>query len=271
MPASLLQLQRSIQSFLLNPAHDVRGLVRGMVQGSARAPQDLRLGVYTEAYIQRLLEALATDYSGLKSYLGDEQFTQLIHAYIEMYPSRHFSLRWLGAELANFIATSAPYSEHPDLVDLANFEWAQCHAFDAADAMPIVLSALVNLSGEQWLDLQLQLHPSVQLLTLRSNTPAIWLALSEDTEPPELQLFSQPQIWLVWRQDLRLLFRELPVPEAHALAQFAGDKLFADVCDGLSTFMPEAEVPGYAAGLLRRWIEAGLITAIRIGPDSTIS
>ena len=267
MSASLLQQQRDVQGFLLKPADGVFAAVKNLVKGSTQAPQELRLAVYAEAYRLRLQEALAVDYAGLKNYLGDEHFSELAHAYIKQYPSRHFSLRWFGAQLANFIAATAPYSEHPDLVDFANFEWVQCHAFDAANATPIEMAALASLSGERWFELQLQLHPSVQVVTLHSNAPAIWSALSEEIDPPALELFSQPKTCLVWRQDLRILFRELSAPEAYALVQFAANKMFADVCDGLVAYMPETEIPGYAAGLLRRWIEAGLITAIKFSVD----
>jgi len=268
MSASLLQLQCDIQEFLLNPTPAMRAAVTGIVKGSPRAPQTLRLDVYGEAYRLRLQEALAVDYAGLKNYLGDENFSELACAYIQQCPSRHFSLRWLGSQLADFIAATKPYSEHPDLVDFANFEWAQCHAFDAADTAPIEIAALASLSGEQWFDLRLQLHPSVKLLTLHSNAPVLWLALNEEVDPPELELFSRPKTWLVWRQDLRILFRELSAPEAYALTQFAENKVFADVGDGLVAYMPETEVPGYAAGLLRRWIEAELITAINFTTDT---
>lgn len=258
MTLSLLQIQRGVQEFLLHTAIKSAPLIRAPMGVSARD----RLDIYADGYRVRLLEALASDYTGLKKYLGDDVFKTLGRAYIDRYPSRHFSLRWFGKMLPDFAASTAPFNRHVEITELARFEWAHGLVFDAVDVTPLAISELAALAPAAWLDLRFELQPALQLLKLNSNAPLLWSALNNDEIPPPLQLHETACDWLVWRQDLRILFRELPLEEAIALTAFADGYCFADVCAQLCERLPESQVPGYAAGLLRQWIDAGLIKKI---------
>lgn len=258
MSSALHETQLRVQDFLLQAGKPVDDLIKP----AGRAPIDVRTGIYAEAYRARLVAALAADYAGLHGWLGDDGFTQLVHAYIENHPSRYFSLRELGGALAEFVATTLPYREHDEIADMARFEWAQCAVFDAADTVPVVVEQLAQLDPSMWLTLRLRLQPALQCISLRSNAPAIWSALNAEQIPPALELSENATTWLVWRQDLRSLFRELTADEAWTLDSFANGGDFADACMGLAEKMPEEAVPGYVAGLLRRWIEAGLIIEV---------
>lgn len=258
MTMSLLQLQRGVQEFLLYSTVDRAPLIRIPPRASAQ----VRLGIYGDAYRARLLEALATDYAGLKKYLGDDVFDAMGLAYIERYPSQNFSLRWFGKMLSDFAVTIAPYSHHGEIAELARFEWAQGLVFDALDVTPLTTVELAAVAPAVWLNLRFEFQPALQLLKLKSNTPLLWSALSADETPPPLQMHELTRTWLVWRQDLRVLFRELPDEEMMAMSAFADGCSFADVCGQLCERLPESQVPGYAAGLLRRWIDAGLIQKI---------
>jgi len=68
-------------------------------------PRSTRIAIYANAYHARFVEALAADYSALKTYLGDDEFEQLINAYIEAYPSQYFSMRYVGQHLSDFCAS----------------------------------------------------------------------------------------------------------------------------------------------------------------------
>lgn len=258
MTLSLLQLQRDLQQFLLHTSIESAPLIRASTRNS---PRD-RLDIYANAYRVRLLEALATDYAGLKKYLGDDVFDALGQVYIDRYPSRHFSLRWFGKMLPDFAAETAPYNHHVEIAELARFEWAHGLVFDAVDVTPLTIAELAAVAPTAWLDLRFELQPALQLLKLNSNAPLLWSALNDDETPPPLQLHESARAWLVWRQDLRILFREMPDEEATALTAFAEGCCFSEVCEQLCERLPESQVPGYAAGLLRHWIEAGLIKKI---------
>lgn len=251
----LAELQAAVQGFLLDPGQSIEHLIAA----SARIAPAIQVGVYAEAYRARLVEALDADFSGLHAYLGDDEFQRLVHAYLAAHPSRNFSLRWFGAELAAFLAVHPVYAEHRELAEMARFEWAQCHAFDAPDVNAIDTARLAALAPDRWLGLRLQLHPSLVRLDLHTNAPALWLALNDDEVPPALAQQEQSRPWLVWRHDLKILFRVLTEAEAFGLDQFRAGATFSAVCERLCDWFAAEEVPTQAAGFLRCWVDAGLV------------
>jgi hypothetical protein len=262
MSDSLAHQQQRLQQFLLGAGAPVsRGSIAPAIRTTTRVPAAMRLGIYAEAYRARLHDALATDYAGLQKYLGDSTFAALAQAYIDANPSTHFSLRWFGKALPEFVAATAPYNGHLELAELARFEWAQGLVFDAPDVEPLTIADLAAVPAAAWPTLVFTLMPAMRIETLQSNAPPIWSALNDDAAPPELEL-SAPIAWLLWRQDLRILFRPLAMQEAIALQAFAAGDNFSEVCAQLCEHMAAATVPGYTAGMLRHWIGSGLIAAI---------
>ncbi|MGK2913509.1 MAG: HvfC/BufC N-terminal domain-containing protein [Porticoccaceae bacterium] len=257
-PRGLTELQTALQQFLLDPRQPVEHLIAA----NARMPPATQVGVYAEAYRARLAEALDADFAGLHAYLGDDEFERLVHAYLADHPSRHFSLRWFGLYLADFLAANLPYSEHPDISEMARFEWAQCDAFDAPDTAVIGMAEFAAIAALQWPELRLGFHPSLVRLDLHANVPALWLALNAGESPPALERLDQPQPWLLWRSELRVLFRPLTAAEAFGLDQFRAGATFTTACEGLCQWFPPEDVPLQAATQLRRWVEDGLVIQV---------
>lgn len=96
-------------------------------------------------------------------------------------------------------------------------------------------------------------------LDLHTNAPALWLALNAEQVPPALEYADQPQPWLVWRHELKILFRALTDAEAFGLDQFRAGATFSAVCERLCDWFTPEEVPARAAGYLRYWVDAGLV------------
>ncbi|MGB5146627.1 MAG: DNA-binding domain-containing protein [Porticoccaceae bacterium] len=253
--SGLARLQAAVQRFLLDPGQPVEHLIAA----NARLPPATQVGVYAEAYRARLVEALDADFSGLHAYLGDDEFRRLVHAYLAEHPSRNFSLRWFGAELAAFLAVHPVYAPHRELAELACFEWAQCHAFDAPDVIAIDGARLAAIASDRWPGLRLQFHPSLTRLDLHTNAPALWLALNEDEVPPALEQQEQSRPWLVWRHDLKILFRSLTEAEAFGLDRFRAGARFSAVCEQWCDWFAPEDVPAQAAGYLQHWINAGWV------------
>src|ERR1700690_958004 len=128
--------------------HDLQSLFQGRVlEGGSGIAAELigsvaddfseRLETYTEGYRSRLLEALGTTFPALKSALGDLEFERTLRQFIEVTPSRNYSIRYYGQGLAEFALTARADSEAPVLHDLARWEWLLADVFDAADDEPI--------------------------------------------------------------------------------------------------------------------------------------
>lgn len=268
--SELLRIQRALQNHLLqnpplqNPVlgsddTDVNAALSSLIVESERVPRATRLHIYANAYRARIAEALSVDFSGLHTYVGDEALAELIDAYIERHPSHYFSLRNTGSELANYLKMTAPYAEHAELHELAQFEWALCHAFDAADAMCADAAYFSTLPPQQWPDITLQFLPSLRILSMRSNAPEIWKSLNAEKAPPVVEISAKEQPWIVWRRELKILFRPLDAVEKIALDIFMRGETFSNVCNELAEELPESEVPQRSVNILQQWLADGLI------------
>jgi hypothetical protein len=253
---TLRGLQAQFQAYLLRP--EQRAIVE-RVTSNAKVSAETRLGIYAEAYRLRLIEALDTDFPVLHALLGDDEFDRMARAYIDAHPSRHFSIRWFGKRLSEFLRAAAPYNEHSALAEMATFEWTMTLAFDAANDPLIALGDMAALPPASWPGMRLTAHASLHRLDLRWNVPAVWKAhtAGDDVNAPVENPL--PVAWIVWRQDLTTYFRSLSVDEAWALDTLIAGQTFADICQGLCEWIDAQHVATHAAGLLKSWISDGMI------------
>lgn len=257
----LHDLQAVFQSFLLRG--DEQMLQR--VTGTAKASAPRRLAIYYDAYRLRLLEALDSNYPVLHAWRGDDEFEKLGLAYLDAHPSTHFSIRYFGHRLSEYLASAETCRDKPYLGEMAALEWAMSEAFDAADSPGVDLDAMASIPPGAWPEMRLALHASVRRLDLRWNVPAIWKAIKEEQAPEEPRTGEWPQPWLVWRQDLKIFFRSLSVDEAWAIDAVRAGEPFASICEGLVEWIDARNVALHAAGLLKRWITDGMIVNIAPG------
>jgi len=254
---TLAELQARLQSAVLT-AHTAPAL--GELVSTPTVEAAARLGVYRDAYRLRLLEALEADFPMLARHLGSDAFEALGRAYIESHPSGHFSLRWYGEALPEWLA--AERSGRPELAELAAFEWALCAAFDAADGPQLTVAEMAAVPPEQWGALQLSLHPSVQRRSFLWNVGALWNRLHAGEPAGMVEREERAVGWVFWRRDLRTWFRAVGAEGAAVLSALARGDTFGEICEALCRWHDEEAASGAAAGLLKGFIEEGLIGAI---------
>ncbi|HYA39168.1 MAG TPA: DNA-binding domain-containing protein [Candidatus Methylomirabilis sp.] len=266
----LQSLQSDFQSFLLRREE---GLL-SRVAGTARVDAQTRVAIYYDAYRQRLLEALDANYPVLHAWIGDDEFEQLGLAYLDAHPSQHFSIRYFGHRLPEFLGAEA-HRDRPYLAEMAALEWALSEAFDAADDEIMRIEDIAGIPPDAWPGMRLRFHASVRRLNLSWNVPAIWKAINQNieaekngaeatTEVPAPAAEEYPRAWLIWRQELKTYFRSLPVDEAWAIDTAVAGGSFAEICEGLTEWIDAQNVAVHAAGLLKQWITNGLIREIVI-------
>lgn len=249
----LKEFQQRFENYLLDdsgaPPAELLELVRG---GPALGAVE-GLQIYHHAYRARLVEALRGDYPSVHHWLGDEEFDDLAHAYLRAHPSAHFSLRWLGARLADFIESWLVPEQAESLAELARLEWAFTLAFDAAEGEPLTLEHMARLSPGEWPALRLALLPSVQQVPCRHNSLALWRAVKEEREFPGSHLLERPELCLAWRQGLVGQYRSLAEEEGRALLGMVEQGWsFARLCEELGE-------PMQAAQWLKLWISEGVV------------
>ncbi|ODR98666.1 hypothetical protein AUC68_09755 [Methyloceanibacter methanicus] len=169
------------------------------------------------------------------AYLGDEAFSDLARGYIAAHPSDKRNARWFSRYLPEFARTTAPFSEHREVAELAALEKALADAFDGPDTAPVSLEELAAIPPEDWVNLVFTPQPAATRLRFKTNAADIWTALNGEDSPPEPAQLPEPQTILVWRQDLMSRFRPLGPEEAMMWAEAAKGVRFGVLCEMVAT------------------------------------
>jgi hypothetical protein len=226
---------------------------------------DVRLAIYGNAYFSRLEEALESDFEILKQLLGEEVFSEACMAYTHQYPSHYYSLRWFGRDFPAFLGYKADTGEHHWPAELAQLEWSFTGAFDAADAASLTEADAAAIPPEAWPELRMQFHPSVRMFSIWWNTLARWRAAKNAQPIPEPVRLSEPAQCLLWRHELMTQYRSMEADEAVALQAALAGASFSEICGALAEEMQDQEmVPMQAAGFLKTWLAAGMITVFDV-------
>jgi hypothetical protein len=238
--------------------------ILGDVKDSATESRSVLFGVYRHAYVARLAEILGDDYEQVHAYLGDEGFARLVKAYIDANPSDRRSARWFGRHMPTFARETAPFSNHREVSEIAALEKALSDAFDGPNAEPLSIDQLAALAVDDWPRLVFQPHPTTIRLTFTTNAADIWSALKDETAPPKLERFPEPQALLVWRQDFMAHFRPFGAEESMMWNEAARGVRFGVLCEMVAMFGGEDEAELRAATYLRGWIDLGLLTGFKL-------
>ena len=258
----LARTERLFQDGLLGRSREIMPHVRGNERESA----DTMFGVYCNAYWARLVECLGNDFPGLKALLGDAAFGQLARAYVAQHPSQHPSIRWAGRKLAEFAASEGPYRDDPWISDMARFDWALAHAFDAADAPAAGLVDLASVPPEFWGSIRLTLHPTVDFFRIRTPVDEVQPALVNEAGPDGAHAFDRAARCdrgvLVWRIEHDVKFRGVDNAEIACLEAVRSGATFGDMCELLARALDEEAATMRAAQTLQGWLEWGIVTRV---------
>lgn len=254
----LMSLQDKFQAYLL----DANNQIEDLIVGTDKVPVELRLMVYGNAYRSRLLEALESTYPVLKAYLGDDDFYQLGHEYLDAFPSTYPSIRWFGDQLSAFLKDHEYYSNHPYLAELALVEWTMTLVFDAADSSILTVEDINLLPGDAWETLKIQFIPSMHRLSLSWNVFEIWQTISADGEPPEPVASVTPVHWVLWRNALINHYSSIAEEEVFAIDRMTEQHTFGMVCEGLCQWMDEESAVIKGVTLLKGWIVSGMVRGV---------
>lgn len=255
---SLQALQAEFKQYLLEDDDKISS----HVVTTSNVSNEVRLGLYSNAYYARLAEALENDYQALSVLLGEEAFVSLCHEYTRAYPSTYYTLRFFGQHLDRFLRKHSQYKTQQHLIELAVFEWSFINAFDAADIDAIGESDIAAVPQDAWPALKIILHPSIQCVKHTYNVRAIWSAVKDEKPLPLPEPLSEPDHYLIWRDvsTMKTQYRYLEPDEALALNLVLKGGRFVAICEALTTVIDDQnDIPLRVASLLKTWIVAGLV------------
>jgi len=259
MSIDLATLQSQFSHFVLQGDDQIKA----QIVSTQDLKSDLRLAIYANAYVARMVETLQNDFPALHYLLGEESFYQLGTAYTRHHPSVHPSLNGFGQHVVSFIQTSAVYTDRAYLAEVAQLEWSLSTAFRTTNATSITEADVATLPAEKWPELCFEFDPSVMWFSYHWNVIALWNAVKNKQDIPDIVKLDVPEKCVVWRQDLRTMFRTLEPVESEVLPLVMENISFGELCELMSEHSESPEnVPMQAAGLLKAWINNGFIIGL---------
>jgi hypothetical protein len=193
MRLPLERLQRWMQSVIVHPGTVEQAVADGpatdevsadrvgdVILPSARLTPLERLEIYHAMYPLRMEEALASDYPGLKHFLGDDAFLRLATQYVQAHPSRSFTLNPLGRHLPDYLE-QARVRKHEFCRDLARLERALAEVFEAEETPALDEAAITAVPAEAWEGARLRTIAAFRLLALRYPAGAYLDSLDDET------------------------------------------------------------------------------------------
>lgn len=254
----LREMEQLFQDGLLGRSREILA----HVQGNAREGAAAMFHVYQHAYWARLVESLGVDFPGLKALAGGEAFDRLARAYIARHPSVDPSIRWAGRLLPEYLRTESRWRDDPWWTDMARFDWALAHAFDAADAPAATLAQLAVGPPEFWGGLRLKPHPTLDCFAVSTPVDQIRPIMLADAAAAFDRDARRDGALMVWRMEYDVKFRAIDGNEAAALEAARTGATFGDICELLATRMEPDRAVVTAAQILRGWLEWGVIEDI---------
>jgi hypothetical protein len=118
------------------------------------------------------------------------------------------------------------------------------------------------LPPEAWETLTFAGLPSLRLLRFAFDVARAWQR-REEQQPGDLEVAptESPVSWVIWRPHFNSHFRSTAPDEAVMLAALLEGRPFPDLCESLIVHVGEDQAATRAAGLLRAWVEEGLIAS----------
>ncbi len=234
-----------------------------------------RLEIYNRQYWFRLFSALAEDFPGLRSVLGDKQFDAMCKAYIVDCPSTSFTLRNLGSKMESWLRANPKWAGKKQTLalDIARLEWADIEAFDNESKPALRTEDLATADAET---LKLELQPYVRLLDFAYPVDELLLAVrKEDDTDFASNAFSerrkkkhvravaklqpQPIYLVVHRIDNSVYFRRIAAEEFAVLTALGKGKSLAKALEAAfrKSKMPPEEHAAAVQKYFQTWATLG--------------
>jgi uncharacterized protein (UPF0276 family) len=213
-----------------------------------------RLGVYSNAYFERLHETLTQDFPAVRHVVGEVAFRQLAADYLLVHPSNAPSLALLGSELPAFLHSSSWTDRFPFLPDLAALEAAVLRSLlsDLAAGLRLVQTssqpAAVTLSG------------TLSLLDCRYAVVSLWRGRHRPS-PPGSPPATRRQRLAVFRTTGGVGIQRLSLGEWSLLTELRAGRTLEAACCQLEA-LERVPTPAVVCRWFERWMTAGMIVGL---------
>lgn len=222
-----------------------------------------RLDIYRGMYLLRMEEALAIDYPALKHFLSADEFMRVVARYVEVYPSRSYTLNRLGDHFPEFLKTLEDLPKHAFCCELARLEFALTWVFDANETAPLDPAAVKAVPQEAWETARLK--PIEALRMLECSYPVSRYVGAVDEENPFPRL-GKKRTWVVaYRRDYHVYRMDLAQPAYELLrALFAGRTVGEAIVDVMARKWRPAVKQSQLFEWFRDWMAEDLFQSVEL-------
>lgn len=226
-----------------------------------------RVGIYVDAYLARLIEALHDDFPALTRFLGHGPFHELARAYLERFPSRSWSLNPLGRKLPEFLSGKVKVPKREAARDLAAVEVAMAEVFDGDGLRPLGPADFAAVDPAKLFTAKLDFVPTFRLLPLdHAVNPYIDAVRQEKDLVPAIR---KKKTWVaVYRKEFKVWRLDLQEGSYLALAELRkGRTVGQGVAAAARAWKgkPEA-LPAQIQQWFGEWSSEGFFRDLRFGP-----
>jgi hypothetical protein len=258
-PASLLEVQSFLAGVVRNPrplgeSGELRERLEEISRPNAKLGPVDRVDIYREQFWLRHVHSLKEDFPTLVHLLREDAFQTLCERYLEAFPPRHFQLRNLSAEMAQFLASDSAYASDPLLADCAKMEWAFIDAVDAADPEPFDATALAGASEEALLSARFVMQAPLRLVETAHSVHEYRDRVRAGEKPTRPE--PRSTYLVVFRTGETLRYFELERPAFEVVRALAAGTPLGEACGrAVEAGLPEAEVSAHLGQWFQWWTQ----------------
>ena len=266
----------SLQEWLCWAWTDPRGLETALAIPSPNRPEPSRqldeivsgapgalrrLGVYANAYFERILGAMAGDFPALKAVLGETDFRRLTAEYLATHPSRTYNIDDIGHALPAFLRGHPLTIHRPYLEDLARLEREIFLCLYTDRETPMDAKTLSAIPPDSWPTLQFTITPDLRWLPVMWPVVQLWRK-RKGPDPTHRISFVRHPAWVVlWWDEEGLHVQSMDADEIKILQWIKGGISLGETIRRMETLSP-LPLQEWCAG----WIQRGWVTGVRQAP-----
>ncbi len=223
-----------------------------------------RVGVYQGMYLLRMVEALENDFPAVAHLLGDDDFAELVTAYVGVHPSRTYTLNRLGDRFPEFIRSARGIRRKAFVADLARLESLVTEVFDAPESAAWPAEEIARVPENAWPGAVLR--PSAALRVAAFAYPVnAYLQSVKDDQHDHPATGRRPTWIAVYRKNYEVWRLDLSKPAHDFLAALVNGRPFGKAV-ATATRGLQGSAGDRLFRWLRDWVAEGLFQGIVLPP-----
>lgn len=259
MATNLAALQEWMQHCIQQPGECDQAMVsqaREIVKPSSTLQSEDRLDIYRGMYLLRMQEALETDYPGLAKFLGADEFFRLISRYVDLYPSRSYTLNRLGDQLPVFLETIADIRKPEFCRELARLELLLTQVFDEQETPALTAEQIGAVPQDAWERAVLRPIAAFRLASFDYPVSQYLGAVDEENAFPQIR--KRTTYVAAFRRNYRVQRLDLSRQGSELLSLLAGGQTLGEALAAVR--VPQSRLFQW----FREWVSGGIFRAVEL-------